>query len=470
VVTLLDRILIGIRQQLEGELSSDSAITSIYQIPRLALSINLADFRDAWSGFNPLGDPIAAYRFQQLVDPIPALDHEYTGSSSIEQRYGQIIQGASAPVESLYMTSILAEAKREFDMSGQSNLSTQDEWRIVEALPDDWYTAKKDRYSWLELPLDGPEPDAGGISFEEKPSKLMLRLGDQNQVPLSEATNLTRCRLQYMFVQFNRPWMNWTLFQTAGWWLTGQPKGFCSSGRSDENRGVLPLITTGMVITRAIEFEGWDPTDQARIANAFDAGHDVHVGPFRLSKPDESVASVNIVAWRSELVAFSPQSTTPTLRWIGKTEQELSNNLSKSFGNSIILKIENYTDIDLQKKYEDKKYGIYTDVPRSTVPAQSSQGFSASQELLSGPSGWLVYSFNDQHNVMLYWEDFWSATNKGCMSFIPVTVSLTRKNLEKYAKEENIIGTQGDFICDATIGSGFVKAVFRYTIMPKIIS
>jgi len=323
---LLERILTNIGQHVDGELSSTAntaastsarslkslssgqASAPIYQISPLPLSLDLKKFRDAWSGTNPQGDPIAARQFRNLVDQIPALDHEFLGSSSIEMVYGGIVNGASAAAVSPYVNNVLAEAKRGFESSGQSDLATQEEWRLVEAVPDDWYTDDTDRYSWLEIPLDGPEPDANDIRLLGQSAPLMLSLGNQGQEHLIEVTQLRRCRIQYMFVQFRRPWMNLELFKLAGWWLTGQPTGFCSSGRSDANEGVLPLITTGMIITRAIEFDGWTPTEQARINSALEADQDVHVGPLKLSKPGEPVSSVNVMAWRSELVPFSPRS------------------------------------------------------------------------------------------------------------------------------------------------------------------
>jgi hypothetical protein len=123
----------------------------------------------------------------------------------------------------------------------------------------------------------------------------------------------------------------------------------------------------------------------------------------------------------------------------------------------------------LQKIYEDKKYGIYKDAPLSEVRANSAQGFSTFQELTSGPEGWLVYSFDDQYNIMLYWQNFWSEKNKGCVSFIPKNMNLERGNLERYTQQENIVRVQSNFVCDARIQSGFIKASFSYTIMPSLL-
>src|SRR5262245_55119749 len=150
-MALFEQILSGIGAELESGLSSaaprsfsasfgESADKSgpapIYQLCPLPLSLNLADYRDALSDSNPQGAPLASFRFRQLVDAVPVLAHEYMASSaSIETVYGQIVQGASTTGESRYLTTLIADAKRKFEMEAQSELVGQGEWRPVDALP-----------------------------------------------------------------------------------------------------------------------------------------------------------------------------------------------------------------------------------------------------------------------------------------------------------------------------------------------
>ena len=127
--------------------------------------------------------------------------------------------------------------------------------------------------------------------------------------------------------------------------------------------------------------------------------------------------------------------------------------------------INNHTSFELKKIYEDKIYGIYKDVPPSKINAKSSQGFSTSQDFAGGPEGWLVYTFDEQYNIIMYWQNFYTEHNKGFISFIPITVNLEIQNLRRYTKQGNIIELQNNFICNATVGSGFQKAEYIYTIM-----
>jgi len=288
----------------DGDLQPASTKAAIYQSCTLPTSITLADYKDALSGANPQGDLFAALRLRELADPVPMLGDKYTASqSSIEAVYGRLVKSASVPAGPSYLTSMLADAKRKFEVDYNARMEGGGEWRPVEAVPGDWYTDDPGRYSWIEVPLgDDGEPEAG----------LVLTLSGQVKVPLAGASTFTRCRLQYMLVQFRRPWMDFALFQTRGWWLEGQRAGYCSSGRSDTNDGVLPLITTGMVIVRAAEFDGdLHPELKKRVDDAIRAGKDVHIGPFRLTKPSAPAPSVDVVAWRSELVPLSPRTSGP---------------------------------------------------------------------------------------------------------------------------------------------------------------
>ena len=310
--SLLTQMLVGIAKELGEELSTlnvapssletpektPQASSQIVQVSPLPLTLKLVDFKNAYSNVNPEGDIFAAQKFQQLVDPAPALTQEYmTSTSSIEDVYGGIVHGASAPIKSTYLTRMIANAKQNFDINSQSDFVTHGEWRLIEANPHDWYTDNADRYKTVKIPLDNDGHEA---------SPTTLTLGDK-QVPLSEATQLTHCELEYMLVRFIRPWMDFTLFKTDGWWLTGQQPGYCSSGRGDINSGILPLVTTGMILVRSAQFEGdWHPEDEKKINECSEANKDICLGPYRLSKKTESVSTVSVVAWISELVPLSP--------------------------------------------------------------------------------------------------------------------------------------------------------------------
>jgi len=295
---------------MSGEVWSDSQESSqVIQISPLPLTLNLSDFKNALSNANPEGDMFAAQKFQQLVDPAPRLTTEYmTSPSSIEEEYGGIVNGASAPIESTYLTSMIANAKRNFETSGQADFVSHGEWRLIEAVPTDWYTDDPTRYSKVKISLDGNESSTSSLNLlGDKLPPTTLTLGNK-QVSLSKTTNFTHCELEYMLVRFIRPWMDFTLFKTDGWWLAGQQPGYCSSGKRDVNSGILPLITTGMIIAKSAKFEGnWDPKDQKMIDDFRKTDDDVYIGPYRLSDESKPVSTVSVVAWISELVPLSPQ-------------------------------------------------------------------------------------------------------------------------------------------------------------------
>lgn len=286
-----------------------TAVSSkILQVSPLPTPLKLSDFANALSNVNPEGDIIAAQKFQQLVDPLPKLTHMYmTSPSSIEAVYGSILRGASTPIGNTYLANIIANARRRFDTCGQANLIGSGEWRVVEAYPSDWYMENSNRYKKVKIDLtSGSNAINRAKLHEDKLSPTIVTVGE-NQMSLSPRTNLTHCEFEYMLVRFIRPWMDFTLFKTDGWWLTGQPIGYCSSGRKDENAGVLPLISTGMIIARSVIFEGdWDPADQKLIDRSRSTNEAVFVGPYKLSGEAESADSVNLIAWISELVPLSP--------------------------------------------------------------------------------------------------------------------------------------------------------------------
>jgi hypothetical protein len=344
---LLEKILVGLNDDIDGNLSTslDSPIkgelksrgiqvestdksqkvissplpkksSQVVQVSQLPLKLKLSNYKNAYSNANPEGDMLTALKFQQLVDTAPVLSHDFmTSTSSIESVYGQIVNGATSPVEDTFLTSMIANAKRAFSSSAQAQLAGQDEWRLVEAVPSDWYTDIKSRYKKVKISLDGKskEKDKNNLGLVPgKSSQTTLTIGGQ-QFPLSNSTQFTHCEIEYMLVRFVRTWMNFALFETGGWWLTGQQPGYCSSGKADQNNtGVLPLITTGMILVRSAKFEGsWDPADKKKVEESLNSGKEVYVGPYRLLKDEDTASTVTLAAWISELLPLSPKTEEP---------------------------------------------------------------------------------------------------------------------------------------------------------------
>jgi hypothetical protein len=388
------------------------------------ISINESEYANAWSPQNLQGSQFATEKFSELVNSIPSLSQSYSNSvRKVEEQYGQVVQfatpdiGEGIPADRQselggQLTSALQQARRLFETSSLASLRDPSiQYHPSYAIPDNW-----------------AEQNASG-NWSSVVQTIQV---DNSSVKLS---------LKYLSVNIIRHWFMISLFDLPSWTLPSGV-GSLSSGKIDSNQGSFPLLPLSIIMVRDIM--------------AVDASGNTLYQDIELQ----------LIAFVNKVMPFSPPLV---FKWIGKTEIELSNHLSKLDGTSIIIKIENYTNVSLQKIYEDKKYGIYKDAPLSEVRANSAQGFSTFQELTSGPEGWLVYSFDDQYNIMLYWQNFWSEKNKGCVSFIPRNMNLERGNLERYTQQENIVRVQSNFVCDARIQSGFIKASFSYTIMPSLL-
>lgn len=388
------------------------------------ISINESEYANSWSPQNLQGSQFATEKFSELANNIPSLSQNYSNSGrKVEEQYGQVVQfaepdlGEDIPADwqsqlGGQLARALDQAKKPFERSSLASLRDPSiKYHPSYATPDNW-----------------AEQNASG----SWPSVVQPIQIENSSVNLS---------FKYLTVNIIRPWFMISLFDLPNWTLSTGP-GSLSNGKTEGNNGSFPLLPLSIIMVRDII--------------AVDAsGNNLYQD-----------MGLQLVAFVNKVMPFSPPLV---FKWIGKTETELSNNLSELNGTSIIIKIENYTHISLQKIYEDKKYGIYKDSPLSEVRANSAQGFSTFQELTSGPEGWLVYSFDDQYNIMLYWQNFWSEKNKGCVSFIPRSMNLERGNLERYTKQENIVRVQSNFVCDARIQSGFTKASFIYTIMPSLL-
>jgi hypothetical protein len=409
---------------LQGVLNSSSHGVNVFP-SRLwpGISINESEYANAWSPQNLQGSQFATEKFSELVNNIPSLSQNYSNSGrKVEEQYGQVVQfatpdfgeGISSDRQSQLvdqLASALQQARRLFETSSLASLQDPAiRYHPSYAIPGNW-----------------AEQNASG----GWPSVVQHIQIDNFSVNLS---------LKYLSVNIIRPWFMISLFDLPNWTLLSEA-GSLSSGETDGNQGSFTLLPLSIIIVRDIM-----AVDTSGNTLYQDMG-------------------LQLIAFVNKVMPFSPPLI---FKWIGKTETELSNNLSELNGISIIIKIENYTNISLQKIYEDKKYGIYKDAPLSEVRANSAQGFSTFQELTSGPEGWLVYSFDNQYNIMLYWQNFWSEKNKGCISFIPKNLNLERGNLESYTQPANIVRVHGNFVCDARIQSGFTKASFSYTIMSSI--
>lgn len=138
---------------------------------------------------------------------------------------------------------------------------------------------------------------------------------------MDPATKLKSIHFQAIRVNLVRPWLMFQVFKMGGWYLKEQPPRLYSSGRSDENSGIMPLLTVGLVVAVDIEVTGhWrgrDLTVTQQVRTGSDA---VSFGPFALKGgvgagftaairgATVSSDAFQVVGWISSLVPLTPKN------------------------------------------------------------------------------------------------------------------------------------------------------------------
>jgi len=206
-----------------------------------------------------------------------------------------------------FVSSMLCSAAQRVEANSFANMDeTSGDWCPVYAVPEDWYdTSQTSRFQDLNLDLT----DQGG------PGSPFTLLGGQDALHVSvlgEAPQSVRVgadsqvrsvTMKYLSIQFSRPWLSQELFRSSGWSLSGQPEGFCSSGRTDQNAGVLPLLTVGLLLATDVLVDAtWSKQVQSALDAAKDHGATSFLGPFALDSN-----ALQVIGWVSTLVPLSPK-------------------------------------------------------------------------------------------------------------------------------------------------------------------
>jgi hypothetical protein len=297
-----------------SERSIVAASKPVLQFNPLPITIDPDAYEKPLTDSNPGGSYLTLFRFSQLVDPVPAFSRYYSQSGkSTEEYYGKILNGMAVKEGNTFVARLKAEAQQKFEGSVFVNMGgIPGNWRPTYAVPDDWYdTSQIDRYKDLEFDLSDEGERDGPFTLigSERPMQLSLGEDRGSSASLDPGTRIRSVKMKYLLVQFRRPWLNTLLFESEGWYLSGQPQGWCSSGKTDENSGVLPLLSTGMLLARDISIDAeWSARDQAFLDSARSSEKPVFLGPLSLTPPRSS-SSLQIIGWISSLVPYSPRAS-----------------------------------------------------------------------------------------------------------------------------------------------------------------
>lgn len=290
----------------------------LMQFVSLPLTLDVARYRKALSTSEPDGDARAAYAFAQLVDPLPRSGPMYTaGLGSTERIYGQLVGGAQASTENAFAQQVCRDARLQYQKATYGKMDgTPGEWRLVEAVPADWTELEAPgRYKELSIDLRSELEGESPFELLERAGPLGLASGGGAAVALDPATKLKSLTMRYLLVQLRRPWLSSLLFETSGWWLSGQPEGFCSSGTLEGNSGVFPLLPTALLLATDVAVDAsWGPKDARLLAESRARSAPVSLGPLSLgslaSRGREAAGpSVQIMAWLSTVVPLSPKAS-----------------------------------------------------------------------------------------------------------------------------------------------------------------
>jgi hypothetical protein len=113
---------------------------------------------------------------------------------------------------------------------------------------------------------------------------------------------------QYRVIGLQRPWLRAHLCQLGGWAIPGLPAGGLSNGKPESNPGILPVLTTRMLVVRNLTVKAhWSDTDRARASSA----ETLALGPFTLTGAvgDDSELTrpaPQVVAWLAAVLPACP--------------------------------------------------------------------------------------------------------------------------------------------------------------------
>jgi hypothetical protein len=303
----------------DRNLVSNSATTvdnrPVLQLNALPMTLSPKTYENEHSSVNPNGSFNSLFAFSQLVNPVPSFTEHYSASlNNISSVYNTLLHGATVRREEEFTESVINSALQTFDSADFANMDgIPGSWYPVYATPVDWYeTSDSGRFSEITLDLTGNDTDEGPYQVLKNSHNNILssliKSGNGSSVPVDKGTSLKSVKFKYLEVHLNRPWLNFEIFNLEGWFIKGQGAGYFSSGTTDNNRGVIPLITTSMLVAIDVDLAAdWSAKDLQLLSDEKQKGNQVAVGPFVINSDSDSPTELHVIGWISQLVPLAPQ-------------------------------------------------------------------------------------------------------------------------------------------------------------------
>ncbi|GIH65722.1 hypothetical protein [Microbispora siamensis] len=125
----------------------------------------------------------------------------------------------------------------------------------------------------------------------------------------SRTTSRFRLSFDYRVVGLRRPWLEPQLCHLSGWIIPGLPAHGLSTGLLTDNKGLMPVLTTRMLVVRDLVVEAeWSDADRDKAGS----GATVAFGPFRVAGEGAfdgtrlTRADPQVVAWLAAVVPACP--------------------------------------------------------------------------------------------------------------------------------------------------------------------
>ncbi len=203
---------------------------------------------------------------------------------------------------------LLSESQNNFKSASMKGMGGfPEDWYLVNAKPSNWYELVQNKSNLIQIELS---------SFND--ISLYWNINDSSQILLNPKTILDKIYADVVLVDFIRPWLNFEIFQ-LNWKITGIKKGYYSTGNlSDNNDGILPLITKSMLVGTNISIEGKFAAEDINILSAQKTNENLSLGPFSIkadsliAKNEGNNASISsnttqIIGYISQLIPLCPK-------------------------------------------------------------------------------------------------------------------------------------------------------------------
>lgn len=299
-----------IRFNAKNSLEDETSNLPIIQRCANPIPVKPEIYKNAFSPQNPEGCLIALQEFSKLADNVPTFSRYYSRSNiSIERTYSHLISGVTITPDSDYVRAMFSEAKENFEYNKYLKMGggAPGYWHPVYAYPDDWY--EPSGFTDLNFNLTSEEENNG--RYRTIPTKSELGIPNElldgsnqeklKKVELDPDTKLKSINFKFKQVDLYRDdWLDFSIFGIGNWAVKGLKKGYYSSGTIEKNAGVMPLVTSSILLAMDVKIDAEYAGDDEKVIKE---NKNLLYGPFALNN------KIQIFGWISSLVPLSPSSS-----------------------------------------------------------------------------------------------------------------------------------------------------------------